>query len=459
MTARILVVDDIPTNVRLLEARLMAEYFQVLTADNGPDAIRMCREGQCDLVLLDVMMPGMDGFEVCRRLKQDPSTMHLPVVMVTALDQTEDRVRGLEAGADDFLTKPVNDLALVTRVKSLVRLKMLTDDLRMRAMTGSQLAFSEPHFDDFRHNDGNRRRVVVVDDRASSYERVVDYLCEEYDVQVITNPNEALISIVGNEFDLAVVSLSMEGVDSLRLCSHLRSVEKTRNLPLLVMADMDQEQIVSRALEIGVNDYIRRPIDQQELLARSRTQIRRKHYNDCLRNSVQQTIELAVKDPLTGLHNRRYHDSHYANMFDNARRSGSGIAAIMCDIDHFKAVNDTYGHDAGDQVIREVASRITKSVREVDLASRFGGEEFVIIMPDTDVERAEKIAERIRLEVEAHPVQVAGGSKQISITMSMGVSSIDGEDDTPERLMKRADVALYTAKRNGRNRIVTELAA
>src|SRR5680860_90369 len=133
MTARILVVDDIDANVRLLEARLMAEYFQVLTANNGSDALEICSNGQCDVVLLDVMMPEMDGFEVCRQLKENPKTMHIPVVMVTALDQPEDRVLGLECGADDFLTKPVNDLALITRVKSLVRLKMVTDELRLRA--------------------------------------------------------------------------------------------------------------------------------------------------------------------------------------------------------------------------------------------------------------------------------------------------------------------------------------
>ena len=135
MTARILVVDDIVANIKLLEARLAAEYFEVVTAMNGPEALEICARGQCDIVLLDVMMPGMDGFEVCRRLKANSRTAHIPVIIVTALDQPSDRVAGLEAGADDFLTKPVNDIALITRVKSLVRLKMLTDELLMRAAT------------------------------------------------------------------------------------------------------------------------------------------------------------------------------------------------------------------------------------------------------------------------------------------------------------------------------------
>ena len=137
MTARILVVDDVLANARLLEARLIAEYFDVLTATNGPEAIEACENVKVDVVLLDAMMPEMDGFEVCRRLKSDPATWHIPVVMITALDQIANRTRGLEAGADDFLIKPVNDLQLITRVKNLARLKALTDELRLRAATTS----------------------------------------------------------------------------------------------------------------------------------------------------------------------------------------------------------------------------------------------------------------------------------------------------------------------------------
>lgn len=143
MTARILVVDDIPANVKLLEARLLAEYFEVLTAEDGLKALAICDSTQVDLVLLDIMMPGMDGFDVCERLKSDARTSHIPVVMVTALDQPADRVRGLKAGADDFLTKPVNDLQLISRVKSLLRLKTLSDELRMRNETARNLGIED----------------------------------------------------------------------------------------------------------------------------------------------------------------------------------------------------------------------------------------------------------------------------------------------------------------------------
>src|SRR5215469_10003677 len=167
MTARILVVDDVPANVKLMEARLSAEYFDVITALSGRDALAMCERAECDIVLLDVMMPDMDGFEVCRRLKANPSTHHLPVVMVTALDQASDRVKGLQAGADDFLTKPVSDIALIARVRSLVRLKMMTDELRMRALTSREIGIKNPAREAIADS-GRGGRVLLVDDRRRS---------------------------------------------------------------------------------------------------------------------------------------------------------------------------------------------------------------------------------------------------------------------------------------------------
>jgi len=183
MTARVLVVDDLPANVKLLEARLSAEYFDVITAYNGRDAIAVCERAECDIVLLDVMMPDMDGFEVCRRLKSNPATHHIPVVMVTALDQPSDRVRGLEAGADDFLTKPVTDVALVSRVRSLARLKMVTDELRMRAVTSKEIGIESAEREAIAET-GRNGRVLIVDDRVSSYERIVATLAVEHTVEV-----------------------------------------------------------------------------------------------------------------------------------------------------------------------------------------------------------------------------------------------------------------------------------
>ncbi len=188
MTARVLVVDDVPANVRLLEARLSAEYFDVVTATSGQEALAVCERAECDLVLLDVMMPDMDGFEVCRRLKSNPATHHIPVVMVTALDQPSDRVRGLEAGADDFLTKPIPEMALIPRVRSLARLKVVTDELRMRALTSREIGIQPPERDALTDT-GRNGRVLIVDDRPASYERIAAALKAEHEVEVEPDPN------------------------------------------------------------------------------------------------------------------------------------------------------------------------------------------------------------------------------------------------------------------------------
>ncbi|WVT74503.1 PleD family two-component system response regulator [Sinorhizobium chiapasense] len=455
MTARILVVDDVPANVKLLEARLLAEYFDVLTANDGYSALALCEKTPIDLVLLDIMMPGLDGFEVCERLKANPRTAHIPVVMVTALDQPSDRVRGLKAGADDFLTKPVNDLQLMSRVKSLVRLKNVSDELRLRAQTAQTIGLEDVGRADRPDEPGN---VLLVDGRGSSQERLQRALAPIADVSVISDPQAALFEAAENNFDLVIVNANFDDYDPLRLCSQLRSLERTRFIPILLIAEQGSDEMVVRALDLGVTDYLMRPVDPNELIARSMTQIRRKHCNDRLRASVQQTIELAVTDGLTGLHNRRYFDTHLKLLMDRAAARGRPLSICMTDIDRFKQVNDTYGHDAGDEVLREFANRIRTTVRGADLACRFGGEEFVVVMPDTSAEMAAGVAERLRMIIESLPFPVPQADGVLKVTASMGIATLRPDADTAEALLKRADTALYQAKNEGRNRVVAAAA-
>jgi len=455
MTARILVVDDVLANVKLLEARLLAEYFDVLTAENGQQALDICAGTQVDLILLDIMMPGMDGFEVCERLKTNARTAHIPVVMVTALDQPSDRVRGLKVGADDFLTKPVNDLQLISRVKSLLRLKTLSDELRMRAEAATV------GIEDLMRNEGRGEdagQVLLVDGRANSQERIVRALKPVAEVSAMSDPQAALFEASENPFDLVIVNSNFDDYDPLRLCSQLRSLERTRFLPILLITEQGADDMAVRALDLGVNDYIVRPIDPNELVARVLTQIRRKRYNDRLRVSVQQTIELAVTDPLTGLNNRRYLDNHLKVLFSRARGRGRPLSVLITDIDCFKRVNDTHGHEAGDEVLKQFAARIRSTVRGADLACRYGGEEFVVIMPDTQAEVAAAVAERLREAVEAVPFLLRERGMELSVTASFGISALSAEMETPEQLIRCADRALYEAKNAGRNRVVAAAA-
>lgn len=456
VTARVLIVDDIPTNVRLLEARLTAEYYEVVTASSGPQALEICDSQDIDIVLLDVMMPDMDGFEVCRRLKANPKTHHLPVLMVTALDQPSDRVRGLEVGADDFLTKPVDDTALMARVKSLVRLKSLTDELRSRAVTGQQIAVEDAlrAMDKISAAGGS---ILIVDTDQRHAERVQTYLTPEHDVDILVQPADAVFQVTGKTYELALISMALTDFDPLRVCSQIRTVEQTRNLPIILIADDTDKPKVVRALDLGVNDFITRPVERNELAARVRTQIRRARYTLELRQSVNNTMALAVTDDMTGLYNRRYFDRHLGVMLGKAQSQDRNMALMILDIDHFKSVNDTHGHDIGDAVLREFAARLKRNIRGVDLACRFGGEEFVVLMPDTDFNQAELVAERVRQAIADRSFEVGAGPP-LSVTVSAGVSLHESERDTPESLIKRADVALYRAKREGRNRVVFDAA-
>jgi two-component system cell cycle response regulator len=457
MTARVLVVDDVPANVKLLEARLSAEYFDVTTAYNGAEALAICERAECDIVLLDVMMPDMDGFEVCRKLKSNPVTHHIPVVMVTALDQPADRVRGLEAGADDFLTKPVTDVALVSRVRSLARLKMVTDELRMRALTSKEIGIQSPERAAVTET-GRQGRILIVDDRKNSYDRIVAILSAEHSVDVEADPNEAVFHAAEGNYDLLIVSLGLQNFDGLRLCSQVRSLERTRNVPILAVAEADNNARLVRGLEIGVNDYLIRPIDKNEMLARVRTQIKKKRYTERLRDNVQMSIEMAITDALTGLFNRRYMETHLVALVEQAAARGKPIAVLVLDIDYFKAVNDSHGHDAGDDVLREFSLRIRKSIRNIDLACRYGGEEFVIVMPETDMAVATMVAERLRRRIASEPFAIQDGARSLDVTISIGIAALDGPADNAAAILKRADTALYRAKRDGRNRVVPDAA-
>jgi two-component system, cell cycle response regulator len=457
VTARILVVDDLAANVKLLESRLLAEYYDVVSASSGQEALEICQTSNVDIVLLDVMMPGMDGFEVCRRLKAEPRTMNIPVVMVTALDRPQDRIKGLEAGADDFLTKPVNDLQLLSRVKSLARLKTLSDELLMRAASARE-ADIETILLARAEDSGGHADLLVVDEDQQAADRLKRMLVADNRVDTATEPSAALLSAVEGNYDCVIVSTGFSSYDPLRLCSQMRAIERTRLLPVVLIADPGEANLVARALDLGVNDYLMRPLDRNELLARVRTQVKRKRYNDLLRKSLSRTIEMAVTDSLTGLHNRRYLDSHMPTLFERSVSRERPLSVLIIDMDHFKRINDTFGHDAGDDVLRDFSSRLNRNIRGIDLACRYGGEEFVVVLPDTDQRMAAVVAERIRGTVAATPFIIRSGTASVDVTISIGIASLQPRNDSVEKLFKRADTALYEAKRNGRNRVVGAVA-
>jgi len=304
--ARILVVDDHPDNIQLLRARLEARGYTVDSAEDGQAALDYVYDSPPDLMLLDVMMPKVDGMEVVQRLKNDRTLPFIPVILQTALDSTEHMVQGLDAGADDYIAKPINFRELEARVKSLLRIKALQNDLTER-----------------------ERDLAEANDR---------------------------------------------------------------------------------------------------LLAASRT------------------------DVLTGLDNRRFVEERLHEMWNHSQRLHEPISLVMCDIDHFKSVNDKHGHQAGDSVLKQFAGLLKAAAREIDHVGRYGGEEFVLILPGTVLDAAVTFAERVRNDVEQHTFTYDGGT--LRRTMSCGVAAWPHPRITHEdSLIKAADDALYVAKETGRNRV------
>lgn len=443
MSARILVVDDMETNRRLLEARLSAEYFEVLQAGDGEACLKAAAEERPDLILLDVMMPGIDGFETCRRLKADPALRHIPVVMVTALDQRQDRIKGLEAGADEFLTKPVDDVALFARVRSLLRLKTVMDELRLRE-TGAAPQAGE---------DSARKggRVAVMAPDADAAHRLAAKLSAPFQAAAHHEPLELLRAAA--HADLVVIDLSSPRFDGLRLCARVRSDAATRQLPILAVVDGEDRATMVRALDLGVNDVIFRPIDSGELSARARTLIKRKSYADALRDRLEESLEMAVTDPLTGLYNRRYVISRLRQGLDALERSGEPVAVALIDIDHFKRINDGFGHQAGDRVLKGFAERMGRELRAIDIAGRYGGEEFLVIFAGAGAADALEAAERTRAAIAREPFMISAGGETQAVTLSAGVAAAMPGDDVDD-VLARADLALYEAKASGRNQVI-----
>ncbi len=448
MSARILVIDDVDVNVKVLEAKLSSEYFHVLSAHDGMAALAVAQREHPDLILLDVMMPRMDGFETCRRLKADPRTSDIPVVMVTALSEPSDRVRGLEAGADDFLTKPVNDIALFARVRSLVRLRRMMEEWRHREDVYGK--FNSLFEKEQAPENNGPARILLWEESAFAGARIAEMLTPIASETIRPSRVEELVECCDANVELVILSMAGK-VDALRVVSQLRANETSRLVPILLIADPDELPRLAKGLDLGATDYLVRPLDRNELIARARTQVRRKRLQDRLQENYQKSLALALTDSLTGLYNRRYLSAHLDGLLARVAEGAKGPSLLIFDIDWFKRVNDNHGHAAGDAVLKEVTNRISRNVRGFDLVARYGGEEFVVVLPETPLQIATVVAERLRATIGDKPIEVGDPAVPLSVTISIGVAVTRDVDETPDTLLQRADEALYAAKNGGRN--------
>ncbi|RTK92810.1 MAG: PleD family two-component system response regulator [Rickettsiales bacterium] len=449
MTATVLVVDDLEQNVKLLEVKLLSEYYTVVTANSGAKALEMLSQNEIDIVLLDVMMPEMDGYETCRHIKSNQDTTHIPVVMVTALSEIEDRIKGLEAGADEFLTKPINDVALFAKVKSLTRMKTVVDELKLRNKTSEALGAESI---DIKDNFSDNKILLLDDDviQSKNIKQNLEALTRQ--VMVISNLEE-IYSLGSFIPDLVIISCQMDSEDPLRIGVVLRSKPPFKNSILMLLAEEENIPMVIKGMEIGINDYFIYPVDKSELQARVKTQLRRKQYQDDLRKELEESVDLSTKDGLTGVFNRRYFDIHVKQMTEKAKQSNQKMCLMLFDMDHFKEVNDTYGHPAGDAVLKALTALLKTSFRVTDLIARYGGEEFVVLLGNTDITNGLKIAEKTREQVEQLEFIIPDKETPLKKTTSIGIAEYI-YTETVEEFINRVDKALYEAKETGRNKVV-----
>lgn len=438
---RILVVDDERRNVMLLAVRLRALGYEVLEAESGERALELANGTYLDVVLTDVMMPGIDGIELTRRLKADPAHEGVPVVLITALDDVAHRTRGLDAGADDFLGKPVNPAELELRVRGQVRLRRLQQEMRGRiALLGGAIAASEDQ----------PGRVFVVEDDARWRSILTHRLqAEGHAVSAAIDIRTGLGAVDDADPDVVIVDLLLPDGSGTDFIREFREGRRGLHVPtILVVSALDESKDKLDALRAGADDYVVKPVAPQELEARIQAQLRRARTSRALREQVGEARLAASKDGLTGLFNRGFLNDDLARRVRRARTEGQGFALAMIDVDHFKRVNDTRGHGVGDEVLKIVAGLLARTARESDLACRYGGEEFCLVLPSTRLDDAVLCLERARLGLErmACPTYAPG-----EITFSAGVAEwLPG--DEPEDVLRRADRALYASKAAGRNR-------
>jgi two-component system, cell cycle response regulator len=452
---KLLIVDDEPLNFKLLDAHLSHEEYIIIRASSGQDALEKVDEELPDLVLLDIMMPGIDGYEVTKKLKASPKTRQIPIILITSLSGTDDKAKGMAAGADEFLNKPVNKTELSARIRSLLRLKEYQEQLTSRnkakeslfTPSGSKAAV-EPKKD--------TPVVLLVEDNDKDVRLFTAHLTgQPYRIKHIRTGEEAVYMCHKEKVDLILLDVLLPGMNGFDVCQQLKENDKTRNIQVLIATSLSDLESKIKGIELGADDFLIKPIHKDELTVRVRALLRKKSYMDRLSTKYETALYAAITDKLTGLYNQAYF-KHYLNFeIKRCNRQNQTLALLLIDIDDFKLVNDTFGHLAGDQLLEDLAEIIKKNIREIDLAVRYGGEAFAIVLPYVDKPHTQGVAERIRAVISAQKFRDTSNETDKAVTVSMGIAIYPEHAKTVRDLINNADKALYCAKKEGKNRVCT----
>lgn len=448
---RILIVDDDPLNIKLLKAKLPADRFETLSASNGPMAIQKVLRDVPDLVLLDIMMPGMDGFSVSRWIKGNPATEEIPIILITALEGSENKIKGLEAGADEFLNKPVNSIELLARINSLLRLKQYRERLLLRHRSDQSFFGSAPEQKN-REAVSALQKLLLVDDNGKDLQILRSCLAlEPYQIEQVGTGEAALDRIRKEPFDLILLDVLLPGIDGYEVCRQLKAMKHTREVQVVLITCLSELEDKIKGIELGADDYLMKPINARELKARVKVLLNKKRCLDELRDEYEKTLNLSIYDGLTGLFNQTYFNKFIEQELKRATRQNYPVSLILLDIDNFKQINDSLGHQAGDQILAELGALIKNNIREVDFPARYGGDEFVLVLPYSAEEETVSIARRLLKSVQSRPDGQGNLANPGKLTLSMGIAFSPQQGTTPSELIRNADLALYQAKRSGKD--------
>ena len=450
---RVLIVDDDKLNVKFMSAKLQAYQFDTIVAYGGTEGIEKCHVFRPDLIILDVMMPDLDGYTVTRRLKRDPETAHIPIILLTALTGEDDRITGLEAGADEFLSKPVNTPELIARIKSMLRLKQYREQLQIRNQSQSEISAPKKEVIP-QPATGIKPRIMLVEDDPRDRRLIHEYLSPiPCDIVEAENGLDAVDLAQKEKPDLILLDIVLPGMNGYEICQHLKTLDSIKHTQIVMITCLDDLDSKVKGVELGADDFLVKPINRREFEVRINALLKKKECLDQLESQYESAMSSAIRDGLTGLFNYAYF-KHFLDLeLKRAQRHNYATALIMLDIDDFKQINDTLGHQTGDDVLKHLAALLKNNLREIDMAARYGGEEFVAVLPYSNREEAVRVAERIRHVIQDNPLSKAEANTEATVTVSLGVAVCPQDADTCEGLIREADIRLYQAKRAGKNRV------
>ena len=446
--SRVLIVVDDTALGRRLAAQLSGEEYEVLIEADSRRVLHNAEEHMPDLIVVDALLSNWDDYDVTRRLKQHPRLSDIPVLLLTEQSSAGDKVKGLKSGADEFLDRQLDTVEVQARVRSLIALKRYREQLNSRVLS-EERALAE------QHNLTEKKKLLLVEDDDVAARLMINYLADSfYTIERCTDGMCALQYAEHEPIDVILLDILLPGMDGFEVCRRIKALEHAQNTQVVMITCLQDTESRVRGIELGVDDFLVKPVNPEILNARVHSLVKKKEYLDRLAREYERALHSAITDPLTGLYNRGYLQQFLHLEIDRSVRQRHPMSLLMFDIDDFKHYNDTLGHLAGDQVLQELSRIMHAAIRKIDIAARYGGEEFVIVLPYTDAAGAAIVAERLRESVEEHAFLYNAQPIAKKVTISIGVACFRQYGENPvEQLIQNADTALYQAKNAGKNRV------